>query len=274
MPSALVSAVDPGVSRAIAVAALGLAVLWFALRRAPGPLAAICVLALALSCAGLGFGQHFGVLAASLATIGVMLSVSARMRPHLVGAMPIAALMFMGTLAAALAAAQVHPGPAGVCLVAAATFLLTASVVTSSTAEAAAFDALSIVAAIAAITTAAASDEPVWVQCALAIAGASWLAVGWRRWHAGWLVFGIAGLAAPLFQLLGDADVVVVEATHFRSPRYCSRLVSSSCDDKRSPHRGWWPARHSPLASYRQASSRSSTSTRCGRWSSSQQAAC
>lgn len=212
VPSAVVSVSDPGISRAIAVVAVGIAVLWFALRRAPGPLAAICVVGIALSCAGLGFHQQFVVLAAALGTVGVMLSVSARVRPHLVGAMPLAALMFTGTAAAALAAAHVPPGPAGVCLAAAATLLLTAAVMTSGSTESAALDALSIVTAIAAITTSSASDQSVWVQSTLAIAGASWLAVGWRRWNLGWVLPGIVALAAALFYLLGNDKVVLVEA--------------------------------------------------------------
>ena len=141
-----------------------------------------------------------------------MLGVSARVRPHLVGATPLASLMFTGTAVAALAAAHVAPGPAGICLAAAATLLLTASVVRSSMTESAAFGALSIVTAGTAIVTSAASDNPVWLQCTLAVSGLSWLAMGWRRWHPAWLVPGVAGLAAALFQFLGDAGVVVVEA--------------------------------------------------------------
>jgi hypothetical protein len=212
VPSAVVSVVDPGVTRAVAVVAIGVVVLWFALRRAPGPLAGVCVLAMALSCTGLGFGHQFGVLAAALATIAITLSVSARVRPYLVGAMPLAALLFTGTAAAVLAAAHVPPGPAGIYLAMAATLLLTASAVTSNATESAAFDALSIATTVATIATSAASDDSVWVQCTLAIAGASWLAAGWRRWQAGWVVPGVAGLAAALFQLLRAADVVVVEA--------------------------------------------------------------
>ena len=212
LPSAIVSASDPGVTRAIAVVLVSVVVLWMALRRAAGPLSAICLSAIALSDAGLGLGHQFGVLAVLLATVGVMLGVSARMRPQLVGATPLAALMFTGTLAASLAAARVPPGPAGVCLVAGATVLLTASVLTSVAVESAAFDALAIVTAIAAITTSSASDQSVWVQCTLAIAGASWLAVGWRRWQAIWVVSGIVALSAALFYLLGNAHVVVIEA--------------------------------------------------------------
>lgn len=213
LPSALVSAFDPGLTRPIATAAIGSIVFWFAMERADRALVAICVVAFSFVSAGLVHQRHYAVLAVGLGVLCVLAaareSFGSKFDHREVA---VSASLSTASIGAAFAAAHLGAGLAGILLASLTALWGVLSLVWKGKQEGRGLLAVSAATAAAAIGTGLFDATSGLLSVTLVITGATWLALAWRRGEFGWMVLGVASLTASWSLRLALLDVRAVEA--------------------------------------------------------------
>jgi hypothetical protein len=213
LPSALVSAFDPGLVRPTATAAAGAIVLWFAMERADRALVASCAAAFCLVGAGLVHQRHFAVLAIVLGLLCVLVAAresSGSKFDH--SEVPVSASLSTASLAAAFAAAHFSAGEASVCLAVLAALWGVLALVWAGKPEGRGLLVVSAITAGAGIGIGLADASSSLLSVTLAITGATWLTLAWRRRQFGWTLVGVASLAASWSVRLAVLGVHLPEA--------------------------------------------------------------
>jgi hypothetical protein len=213
LPSALVSAVDPGLARPIATAAIVIITLWFALQRANRALVATCAVAVSLIGSGLIHEQHFGVLAGVLSILSVLFAARASSGASFLNIeVPAAASLSTASIGSALAAAHLRADQSGVCVAALAALWALLALVWKGKREGRGLLTVSAVTAASAIGTGLANATSSLLSVTLLITGATWLMLAWRRSELGWTLVGIAALTTSWSLRLAILDVHMLEA--------------------------------------------------------------
>ena len=213
LPSALVSAFDPGLARPMVTAAIGIVVLWFAMQRASRALVAICAASFSLIGAGLGHQRHYAVLAIGLGVLCVLVAAresSGSKFDH--REVPVSASLSTASLGSAFAAAHFSAGQAGVCFAVLAALWGGLALVWAGKPQGRGLLAVSAITAGAGIGVGLTDATSSLLSVTLAITGATWLALAWRRSQFGWTLVGVASLAASWSVLLATRDAHVPEA--------------------------------------------------------------
>ena len=208
LPSALLSAFDPGLARPITTAAVATIVLWFALERAGRALVAICGAALFLVGAGLTQQDHFAVLASVLGVLSVLMAARAGSHQSFLDIeVPAAASLSTASIGFALAAAHLRPGQAGVCFSVLAAVWGGVALVWADKPKCRGLLVVSAITSGFALTTAVSHPSSILFSATLVITGATWLTFAWRRGQLDWTVLGIASLATAWWVRLAAIGV-------------------------------------------------------------------
>jgi hypothetical protein len=213
LPSALVSAFDPGIARPTATAAVGVIVLWFAMERADRALLASCAAAFCLVGAGLIHQRQYAVLAGVLGVLCVLVAAresSGSKFNH--SEVPVSASLATASLGAAFATAHFSAGQAGVCFAVLAALWGGLGLVWAGKPEGRGLLAVSAITAGAGIGIGLADAASSLLSVTLAVTGATWLTLAWRRRQFGWTLLGVASLAASWSVRLATLGVHVPEA--------------------------------------------------------------
>jgi hypothetical protein len=213
LPSAILSAFDPGLARPTATAAAGVTVLWFAMERVDRALISICAAAFCLVGGGLIHQRHYAALAGVLGVLCVLVAAresSGSKFNHI--EVPVSASLATASLGAAFATAHFSAGQAGVCFAVLAALWGGLALVWTGKPEVRGLLAVSAITAGVGIGTATADGTSSLLSVTLAVTGATWLTLAWRRWQFGWTLFGVASLATSWSVRLAALGVHVTEA--------------------------------------------------------------
>jgi hypothetical protein len=213
LPSALVSAFDPGLARPITTAAVGTILLWFALERANPALVAICGAALCLVGAGLVHQQQFAVLASLLGVLSVLVAAHAGSRTRFLNVeVPASAALSTASIGSAFATAHLRAGQAGLCFAVLGALWGGLALVWEGKQEGRGLLPVSAITAGIGIGTAMANATSSLLPVTLVVTGATWLTLAWRRGQLGWSLLGVASLTAAWSLRLATVGVHMPDA--------------------------------------------------------------
>jgi hypothetical protein len=213
LPSALVSAVEPGLVRPVTTAAIGIIALWFAMERTERALMASCGAAFCLVGGGLVHQRHYAALAVVLGVLCVLVAVREKLGTKFDHReVPVSALLATAAFGAAFAAARFSAGEASICFAVLAALWSGLAMVWAGKPERRELLAVSVTTAGAGIGVGLTDATSSLLSVTLAITGATWLALAWRRNEFGWTLGGVGALAAAWSVRLATLGVHVPEA--------------------------------------------------------------
>jgi hypothetical protein len=188
----------------------------------------ICAAAFCLVGAGLVHQRHFAVLAVGLGVLCVLVAARESFGSTFDHReVPVSASLSTASLGTAFAAAHFSGGQAGICFAVLAALWGGLALVWAGKPEGRGLLVVSAITSGAGIGIGLADATSSLLSVTLAITGATWLTLAWRRRQFGWTLAGVASLAASWSVRLATLGVHVPEA--YTLPVAVLLLVVARC---------------------------------------------